>query len=70
MQAVLQLMTNHSEDARQGVLVPIPQYPLYSATLAEYDLHQISYYLHEPSNWGLDVEELERAIAESRDKCS
>jgi len=70
IKAVLQLMTNHSEDARQGVLVPIPQYPLYSATLAEYDLHQISYYLHEPSNWGLDVEELERAIAESRDKCS
>ena len=28
-----------------GVMIPIPQYPLYSATIAEYGMHQISYYL-------------------------
>jgi aspartate/methionine/tyrosine aminotransferase len=25
-----------------GVMIPIPQYPLYSATLAEYGAHQVS----------------------------
>ena len=54
-------MTNHTGE-RQGVMVPIPQYPLYSATLAEYDLHQISYYLDEDRAWGLDIEELERCV--------
>lgn len=47
-------------------MVPIPQYPLYSATLAEFDMHQIGYYLDENKNWGLDVEELQRAIDEAK----
>lgn len=69
IKAVLQLMTNHTGE-RQGVMVPIPQYPLYSATLAEYDLHQISYYLNEDRAWGLDIEELERSIGEAGSACS
>lgn len=42
-----------------GVLIPIPQYPLYSASLAEFKIGQIPYYLNESTNWGLDVSELE-----------
>ena len=26
-----------------GVLIPIPQYPLYSATLAEFNIHQVTF---------------------------
>ncbi|KAH9639680.1 hypothetical protein HF086_002506 [Spodoptera exigua] len=47
-----------------SVLIPIPQYPLYSASLAEYGLGQIGYYLDEDNNWALDVKELERAFQE------
>lgn len=41
-QGLLQVMTNHTGGQRNGVMVPIPQYPLYSATLAEFDLDQVS----------------------------
>lgn len=39
-------------------MIPIPQYPLYSATLAEFDMEQIGYYLNESTGWGLEVNEL------------
>ncbi|KFM79416.1 Alanine aminotransferase 2, partial [Stegodyphus mimosarum] len=50
-------------------MVPIPQYPLYSATIAEYGMHLVSYYLDEENAWALDIEELKRAITESRKEC-
>jgi len=49
-----------------GVMVPIPQYPLYSATLAEFNMHQIGYYLDEDAGWGLDLKDLQRAVDEAR----
>lgn len=49
-----------------GVMVPIPQYPLYSATIAEFHMHQIGYYLDEDNNWALNMTELERSIAEAK----
>ncbi len=51
-------------------MIPIPQYPLYSASLAEYNMAQIGYYLNEESNWSLDVSELERSIAEAKKTCN
>lgn len=42
-----------------GVLVPIPQYPLYSALLTLYKGKFIPYYLDEDQNWGLDAEHLD-----------
>lgn len=61
--------TGKDGKGRAGVMVPIPQYPLYSATNAEYNAHQINYYLNENDNWGMDSAELERALAEAKDKC-
>lgn len=51
-----------------GVMVPIPQYPLYSATIAELGMHLISYYLDEENEWALDVKELERALKNAEGK--
>uniref|UniRef100_A0AAG5DXC0 alanine transaminase n=1 Tax=Anopheles atroparvus TaxID=41427 RepID=A0AAG5DXC0_ANOAO len=51
---------------KPGVMIPIPQYPLYSATIAEFDMEQIGYYLDEANKWGLDIGELERSLAEAR----
>ena len=42
-----------------GVLVPIPQYPLYSALLTLYNGKFIPYYLDEEKNWGLDATHLD-----------
>lgn len=60
-------MLNHTMNGKPpGVMIPIPQYPLYSATLAEYGLSQINYYLDEENEWALSIEELKRSIAEAR----
>ncbi|KAG7237004.1 hypothetical protein INR49_032935 [Caranx melampygus] len=55
---------------RTGVMISIPQYPLYSAALADLAAVQISYYLDEDKCWGLDVTELRRALNEARQHCN
>jgi alanine transaminase len=39
-----------------GVLVPIPQYPLYTATLAVLNCRCVPYYLDESKAWGTDFQ--------------
>eukprot|EP00931_Biecheleriopsis_adriatica_P077536 TRINITY_DN51089_c0_g1_i1.p1 TRINITY_DN51089_c0_g1~~TRINITY_DN51089_c0_g1_i1.p1 ORF type:complete len:508 (-),score=128.09 TRINITY_DN51089_c0_g1_i1:51-1574(-) len=51
-----------------GVLVPIPQYPLYSALTTLFDGHLAGYYLDEGAAWGVTVAELSRALKEARGK--
>ena len=36
------LMTARPGKEATGVMIPIPQYPLYTATLAEYNAHVVS----------------------------
>lgn len=50
-----------------GVLVPIPQYPLYSALTALFDGYLAGYYLDEESGWGVTIAELSRALKAARD---
>ncbi|KAF2735819.1 PLP-dependent transferase [Polyplosphaeria fusca] len=51
-----------------GVLIPIPQYPLYTATLAVLDARVVPYYLEESQAWGTDLkgirEAYDKAVAE------
>jgi alanine transaminase len=70
IKAILALLRCPINGKRPGVMVPIPQYPLYSATIAEFDMEQIGYYLDESKKWGLDIDELQRALNESRKVCS
>ena len=51
---------------KRGVLTPIPQYPLYTASVALYDGQCCGYYLDEANGWALSIPELERSLAESR----
>ncbi|XP_038197291.1 alanine aminotransferase 1 isoform X2 [Arvicola amphibius] len=66
---VLKLLVAGEGRARTGVLIPIPQYPLYSAALAELDAVQVDYYLDEERAWSLDIAELRRALCQARDRC-
>lgn len=50
------------------VLVPIPQYPLYSATITLLGGTLVPYYLNEESNWELDIADLRRQVANARVK--
>ncbi|XP_012980645.1 alanine aminotransferase 1 isoform X2 [Mesocricetus auratus] len=66
---MLKLLVAGEGRARTGVLIPIPQYPLYSAALAELDAVQVDYYLDEERAWALDIAELQRALRQARDRC-
>ena len=48
-------------------MIPIPQYPLYSASIPMYDGTQIPYYLDEESLWNMPIEELNRAYKSAAD---
>lgn len=63
VQAALTLLLNKPND---GVMIPIPQYPLYSATLELYGAHQVNYFLDERNRWELNEAELERSIAAAK----
>ena len=54
---------------RTGVMIPIPQYPLYSAALADLGAVQINYYLDEGGSQILDMKELRRAFNEAKQHC-
>lgn len=68
-QSTLKMLSTIS-GPRTGIMIPIPQYPLYSASIVEYNMEQAGYYLDEDNNWGLDLAELERAIKEARKRCN
>ncbi|KAF7661756.1 hypothetical protein LDENG_00253520 [Lucifuga dentata] len=55
---------------RTGVMISIPQYPLYSAALADLGAVQINYYLDEEKCWSLDIAELRRALTAARQHCN
>jgi alanine transaminase len=48
---------------RDGIMVPIPQYPLYSATISLYGGELVPYYLDEEREWRLSRELLEESYS-------
>ncbi|KAM4028702.1 alanine aminotransferase 2 isoform 2-T3 [Anomaloglossus baeobatrachus] len=66
---MLKLLVSGQGSSRTGVLIPIPQYPLYSAALAELSAVQVNYYLDEENCWALDITELRRALHEAQKHC-
>jgi len=63
VQAVLRLLIADDHD---GIMIPIPQYPLYSATITLYGGAQVPYHLVEASEWKLSREVLERALVAAK----
>ncbi|GAA6061947.1 hypothetical protein JCM10212_001989 [Sporobolomyces blumeae] len=49
-----------------GVLIPIPQYPLYTAALALNAARPVPYYLKESANWGLDLDDVRQNVEKAR----
>lgn len=66
IKSVLSILNFSGSGKLPGVMTPIPQYPLYSATLAEFNMEQIGYYLDEDNEWALDIAELKRSITKAR----
>ncbi len=51
---------------KDGVLTPIPQYPLYSALTTLLDAHLVPYYLDEKKGWGFSKQTLSTALASAK----
>lgn len=50
-----------------GIMIPVPQYPIYSALIVSYGGKMVNYYLYEPNGWTLDVTELEASYKNAKD---
>jgi alanine transaminase len=62
---MLQALISTDRSIRTGVMIPIPQYPIYSATVDLLEGVKVGYYLNEDKGWALDLNELERAYEEA-----
>lgn len=63
VQTILRLLIGRPQD---GILVPIPQYPLYSATITLYEGRMVPYYLDEANGWKLSRAMLDAALAQAQ----
>ncbi|KAJ3203388.1 Alanine--glyoxylate aminotransferase 2, mitochondrial, partial [Dinochytrium kinnereticum] len=63
VQLVLQTLIAHKN---VGIMIPIPQYPLYTASIDLFNGKAVPYYLNEEKDWGLSVEELRKSLREAR----
>ena len=63
IKTIMQLATRNGSD---GILIPTPQYPLYSATVTAIGGAQIGYSLIEKTGWKLDPKEITQLCATSR----
>jgi aspartate/methionine/tyrosine aminotransferase len=53
---------------QDAFLVPIPQYPLYSATQTLYGGQLVPYHLDEGAGWGLDVGHVRQQLQQAREQ--
>jgi len=66
--AIQDVLTALIADEECGVMIPIPQYPIYSATIDLLGGQKVGYYLDEEAGWDCNMEELERALNDARSK--
>lgn len=59
---VTQLLNALSTGPTSGFLIPIPQYPLYSATLTLVNSTAVQYHLDEKKGWATDVDEVRKIV--------
>ncbi|PSC75327.1 alanine aminotransferase [Micractinium conductrix] len=66
--AVRLLLNAVIRDANDHILVPIPQYPLYSASIQLYGGTLLPYSLKEESGWSMDLNEITRSVHDARNR--
>lgn len=49
-----------------GIMVPIPQYPLYSASITLYGGTLVPYNLDEENNWSMDISKMKKVVEDAR----
>lgn len=69
IKAVMNLLNRNIDGKKPGIMIPIPEFPFYSATIAEFGMSEIGYFLDEENQWALNISELERAIVAAKKEC-
>jgi len=64
--AIEMVLTTLVASELDGIMIPIPQYPIYSALIAKLTGRQIGYFLDEENNWAAPLEELEMRLHEAQ----
>ncbi|XP_077236500.1 alanine aminotransferase 2-like isoform X2 [Tasmannia lanceolata] len=62
---MMQLLLRSEKD---GILCPIPQYPLYSASITLHGGTLVPYYLNEATGWGLEISEVKKQLEAAQSK--
>lgn len=60
---MIKIMLNGKQD---GIMIPIPQYPLYSATIDICQGKQVHYFTDEEKGWGLNVKHLGQVLKKAK----
>lgn len=66
--AVLYLIQVLASGNNTGFLIPIPQYPLYTASISLNNAVPIGYYLNEAHDWSVDPKQIRTLIEENKAK--
>lgn len=53
---------------KDGIMIPIPQYPLYTAEIAMNNAGQLWYYMNEDEGWSLDMNDLKDSVVRNHDR--
>ncbi|KAF9413619.1 hypothetical protein HW555_008197 [Spodoptera exigua] len=65
IKSVLTMFVEPVDGKPPAVMIPVPQYPLFSGTLSELGLRRADYFLDEDNDWALQTCELERCWREA-----
>ena len=60
------IIRNSESGHKDGVLTPIPQYPLYSALSTLLGAHLVPYYLDESNSWDCSTKMLSESLAAAK----
>lgn len=63
--AIELILTTLIDNDSEGIMIPIPQYPIYSALIAKLTGHQVGYELDESNNWAATYDELQNRLDEA-----
>lgn len=53
MKPIIEMILNNKND---GIMIPVPRYPLYSAEIVLREGQIVGYYLDESKSWNLSIE--------------
>ena len=67
-EAITMVIMSLIADSNCGLMLPLPQYPLYSATITVCSGKQVSYFLDEESGWQIKLEDLVKSYEDAKAK--